>query len=130
MENERISKSVEHDDAEGKADARACFMDGLEESMANVDRDSFDFGIYTLDTGDTVAIGMVGSNKDIAATLMKIITENKNIFGLFSLMFIPMIKSEIVKSLAEDIKEAESKVARTAEVRTTNLTIDPQRGHA
>ena len=124
---EDFKKSISSDDEEGKAEARKYFIDNLAEATDDIDKLNFDFGLYAFDTGETISVGMVGSNKNISSTILNILTQNKTLFQVFCLRFIPLIKGEIVTSLAKDISEAEERISN---LRPTVQTLDPQGGNA
>ena len=124
---EDFKKSISSDDEEGKAEARKYFIDNLAEATDDIDKLNFDFGLYAFDTGETISVGMVGSNKNISSAILNILTQNKTLFQVFCLRFIPLIKGEIVSSLAKDISEAEEKISN---IRPTVQTLDPQGGNA
>ena len=124
---EDFKKSISSDDEEGKAEARKYFIDNLAIAIDSIDKLNFDFGLYAFDTGETISVGMAGSNKNISSAILNIITQNKTLFEVFCLRFIPLIKGEIVSSLAKDISEAEEKISN---LRPTVQTLDPQGGNA
>ena len=124
---EDFKKSISSDDEEGKGEARKYFIDNLAESLDSIDKLNYDFGLYAFDTGETISVGMAGSNKNISTAILNIITQNKTLFQVFCIRFIPLIKGEIVSSLAKDIYEADERISN---LRPTVQTLDPQGGNA
>ena len=124
---EDFKKSISSDDEEGKGEARKYFIDNLAESIDSIDKLNYDFGLYAFDTGETISVGVVGSNKTISSAILQILTYNQDLFEVFCLRFIPLIKGEIVSSLAKDISEAEEKISN---LRPAVQTLDPQGGNA
>ena len=124
---EPIHKSIENDNDEEKTRARLIFFTALTESLTNLPAD-FEIGIFALDTGDDVAVGVMGTNKDIANSLLIMLEQNIGIKACFDSVYLPMIQEQVLAGVARRLEEIEA--GAKAKTIKTNCVVDLEGGNA
>ena len=114
-----MKKLIEHDDTEGQEKARVIFLTSLKESIAKMP-DKFDLGLFAMDMGDEVTIGIVGRNKDIVTALLSILMRNEDLRTCFDAEYLPILEDQLLDRIK----------GRFAEASKTNHFVDMEGGNA
>ena len=114
-----MKKLIDRDDTKGQDEARVIFLTSLKESIAKMP-DKFDLGLFAMDMGDEVTIGIVGRNKDIVTALLSILMRNEDLRTCFDAEYLPIIKDQLLDMVND----------RFAKASKTNHVVDMEGGHA